>query len=334
MDWDRFKFWARRRNGTVGRAGRLGRGPVERLQAFCALQRDIAKDSFHRLRDAPLASALTILVIAIALTLPADFHALIRNAQEASAGLEATSRISLFLKPELSNDVARRLAERLRLHPKLAEAQVISKEEGLRELRAYSGFGDALEALDYNPLPAVISLKPKDGRATPDELQVLLAELSGLPEADFAQFDTEWLRKLRAMLAMADRAIVVFGLLLGLGVLFIVGNTIRLELQHRREEIAVAKLLGATDGFIIRPFLYAGFWYGLLGGSLAWVLSDLLLLILRGPALELAELYGSAYRLAFLNWAESELLIGASVVLGVAGAWAVVFYHLRKLDPD
>ncbi len=331
---DELKLRLRRRNGTQARAARFGPGPASRLQAYFALQRETGKDSFHRLWQTPLASGLTVLVIAIALTLPTGFHALIGNARQASEGLETTSRISLFLKPELSNDTARRLVDRLKKHPKIAEAEAITKEAGLKELRAYSGFGDALEALDYNPLPAVISLSPRDSMASPELLEALLAELGALPEADFVQFDTEWLRKLRALLAMAERAIAVFGVLLSLGVLFIVGNTIRLELQNRREEIAVAKLLGATDRFITRPFLYAGFWYGLFGGGLAWLQSNSLLLILRAPAAELAALYGSPYRLAFLSLAETELLIGGSVVLGIAGAWAVVFYHLRKLDPE
>lgn len=294
----------------------------------------LAKDGFHRLLEAPLASTLTVLVIAIALTLPTGFHVLVKNAQQANAGLETTSRLSLFLKPDLSNDVGRRLAEKLKKHPQIAETTLITKEAGLAELRTYSGFGDALEALDTNPLPAVIGIKPKDPAATAESMERLLAELGALPEADFVQFDTEWLRKLRALLAMAERAIAVFGVLLGLGVLFIVGNTIRLELQNRREEIAVAKLLGATDGFITRPFLYTGFWYGLLGGVLAWLLVNMLLFILRGPATQLAQLYGSPYRLSLLSFADTELLMGASVLLGIFGAWTVVYYHLRKLDPE
>jgi cell division transport system permease protein len=330
-DW--MQAW-RRRGGTVSRAGRYSPSVGDRLQSFFALQRDTARDSLRRLRETPFASGLTILVIAITLTLPADFHALVRNAQDASAGLEAASRISLFLKPELPNDAARRLAERLRLDPRIASAQVITKEAGLQELSTYSGFGAALAALNENPLPAVVSLTPRNTRAGPEALSALLAELGTLQEADYAQFDSEWLRKLRAMLAMAERAITTFGVLLSLGVLFTVGNTVRLELQSRREEIAVSKLLGATDGFIIQPFLYTGAWYGLLGGTLAWLLSNLLILILRGPALELAALYGSSYRLAFLSVGESELLLGSSVVLGIVGAWAVAFHDLRQLDPE
>lgn len=313
---------------------RVGLGFVTRLQAYFALHIETLKDSFRRLRETPLSSTLTVLVIAIALALPMSFHALIWNARQAGTALEATSQISLFLKPNLPNEVGRKMAERLKTHPQIAETGFISKEAGLQELKTYSGFGDALKALDSNPLPAVVSIKPRETLADPSALEGLLAELRKLPEADFVQFDTEWLRKLGAMLAIADRCIAVFSGLLGFGVLFVVGNTIRLELQNRREEIAVAKFMGATDRFIRRPFLYTGFWYAFLGAALAWILVNLLLLLLRGPATQLAELYGSPYRLSCLGFEETELLIGASVLLGIAGAWAVVAHHLRTLAPE
>jgi cell division transport system permease protein len=304
------------------------------MEAYFALHGETFKDSFRRLRQTPLSSTLTVLVIAIALTLPMSFHALIGNARQAVAALESTTEMSLFLKPSLPNEAGRKLAERLKSHPQIADTTLITKEDGLKDLKAYSGFGDALKFLETNPLPAVVGITPKASLTDAMALQGLLDELRQLPEADFVQFDTEWLSKLRALLAIADRCIAVFSVLLGLGVLVIVGNTIRLELQHRREEIAVAKLMGATDRFIRRPFLYSGFCYAFLGAVLAWVLVNLLLLLIRGPAVQLAELYGSPYRLAFLGLPETELLMGASVVLGIAGAWAVVAYHLRTLHPE
>jgi cell division transport system permease protein len=337
MSRQRLKLKPKSRRGNAPKPRRLVRSaprPLNRVEAYFALQVETFRDSFRRLRQTPLASTLTVLVIAIAFTLPMGFHALVKNGQIASTGLEATSQISLFLKPDLSNEAGRKVAERLKKHPQIAEAGLITKEAGLKELQTYSGFGDALNALDFNPLPPVVSIKPRESLTDPAAMDSLLAELGRLPEADFAQFDTEWLRKLHALLAIAERGIVVFSALLGFGVLFIVGNTIRLELQHRREEIVVIKLLGATDRFIRRPFLYAGFWYAFLGGCLAWLLVNLLILLLRGPATQLAELYGSPFRLSFLGLAETELLLGASVVLGISGAWAVVSYHLRRLNPE
>ena len=322
-----------RRKAAKARQRRAGTGLSNRLEAYFALQAETFTQSFNRLRQTPVASSLTILVIAIALVLPASLHALADNARKAIAGLETTSRISLFLKPELPNETGRKLADRLTRHPRIAAAELITKEAGLAELKAHSGFGDALDALDFNPLPVVIGISPRDTLTDAASLDQLLTELRRLPEADFAQFDTEWIEKLKALLAIAERLILVFGVLLGCGVLVIIGNTIRLELQNRREEIAVARLMGATDGFICRPFLYAGAWYGVLGSGLAWLLANGLILLVRGPATRLAELYGSPYRLAFLSFSASELLIGGSVLVGMCGAYGVVWYHLRKLAP-
>jgi cell division transport system permease protein len=272
------------------------------------------------------------LVIAIALALPASFHVLIRNAQQASGEFKVTHQISLFLRPDLTDEIGRKIAEKLNHRPQVKNALLLTKQAGLEELRSYSGFGDALKFLDFNPLPTVINIIPKDSVA-PEDLEKLVADLEKMGEADFVQVDSQWLHKLRAILAIADRCIRMFSVLLGLGVLFIVGNTIRLELQNRHEEIAVTKLLGATDRFIRRPFVYTGFWFGFLGGGLAWLLVNLLILILRSPAKELAELYGSPFTLSFLSFTETELLLGSSVLLGIIGASIVVSYYLRKLDP-
>lgn len=304
----------------------------DRIQAYLHLQTDSLQESFRRLWLTPIASTLTILVVAIALALPASFNALIQNARQPIEALESTSQISLFLKPELGNEPGRKLAAKLKKHPAVTGATLVTKEEGLKELAAYSGFGDALAALNNNPLPAVIIVQP----AATDAAAVarLLAELKTLPEAGQVQFDSEWLEKLQALLAIAERCAAAFSLLLGLGVLFIVGNTIRLELQSRREEIAVTKLLGATHRFIRRPFVHAAVWYALLGAALAWLLANLLILGVRTPANQLAELYGSPFRLSFLGLADTLILLASAVLLGMTGAWIVVAHFLREIDPD
>lgn len=306
---------------------------LEQARSHCFLHAHTLLASLGRMYRAPIASAMTVLVIAIALALPASFQLLVKNAHQASGNLEATNRISLFLKPELANEVGRKIAEKLAQHPKIAQARLITKEAGLKEFQEFSGFGDALQALDFNPLPAVVSITPKDSLEKPEDVEKLVAELKTIAEADIVQVDTEWMRKLHAMLAFAQRGIAVLGALLSLAVLFIVGNTIRLELQHRSEEIAVTKLMGATDRFIRRPFLYTGFWYGMLGGMVAWLLVGFLLLLLRGPVRQLAQLYGGDFELSFLSLAETGWLILFSALLGIGGAWVVVSYHLRKLEP-
>jgi cell division transport system permease protein len=306
---------------------------LERIESYLLLHAHTMVASLGRMYRKPVSTAMTVLVIAIALALPASFQILVHNAREAGGNLEATNEISVFLKPELSNEVGRKIAEKLREHPQIERVRLITKEAGLKEFQNYSGFGEALEALNFNPLPAVISIKPKDSLEHPEDAEKLLSELKKRPETDFVQLDTEWMRKLHAMLAIAQRSVGVFGALLSLAVLFIVGNTIRLELQNRQEEIAVTKLMGATNGFIRRPFLYTGLWYGLLGGVIAWLLVTFLLLLLRGPVHRLAELYGGGYELGFLSAPESFFLIALSSAMGVIGSLAVVSYHLRRLEP-
>ena len=309
-----------------------GRWFQERPGAFLRRLGKGGRASFRRLWQTPLASLLTILVLAITLALPASFHALIQNARQPLASLETTGEISLFLKPELSNEAGRKLAGRLQHNPALTRVTLVTKEEGLKELLNYSGFADALAALDSNPLPAVIIIQPAQRDAA--AMAGLLGMLKTLPEADTLQFDNEWLEKLQTLLDVASRATAAFGLLLGVGVLFIVGNTIRLELQHRRPEIAVLRLLGATPGYIRRPFLLTGGWYAVLGAALAWLLANALLLGLSLPVNQLAALYGSSFRLAFLGVTDLVLLLIFAAMLGVSGAWIVVAYGLREIAAD
>lgn len=327
-----FKRKSAKRGGLFRQPIQSTENLADRFKIHLILQSDSLRESFGRLWQTPIASALTILVVGIALALPASLHALIQNAREPLLALETTSQISLFLKPELNNAAGRKLVEQLKKNSALVGATLVTKEEGLRELTAYSGFGDALAALKSNPLPAVILVQPAMTDA--DAVARLLAELRNLPEADKVQFDSEWLEKLRALLAIAGRCAAAFSIMLGMGVLFIVGNTIRLELQHRRDEIVVTQLLGATHRFIRRPFLHSGFWYALLGAALAWLLANFLILGVRGPAMELAELYGSSFRLAFLGWSDTVLLLAIAVLLGVLGAWIVVAHFLREIEPD
>jgi cell division transport system permease protein len=304
----------------------------DRVLAYLKLQRDSLRASFGHIWETPVASLLTILVVGIALALPASFLELMQNARQPIETLQVTSEISLFLKPELPDSAGRKLAEQLAKNQAIAATRQLTKADGLRELAAYSGFGDALSALGGNPLPTVILIQPAATDA--DSVGRLLVELKQLPEADKVQFDAEWLEKLRALLAIFERIAVAFSLLLGLGVVFIVGNTIRLELNHRRDEITVAKLLGATDRFIRGPFLHSAFWFAFLGAGLAWGLANLLILTIRGPANRLAELYNSPYRLSFLGLPETLWLLAVAILLGIAGAWIVVSHTLHEIEPE
>src|SRR3972149_6612159 len=229
----------------------------------------------------PLASLLTAAVIGISLALPAGFYVILENTQRVSSGWEGSVQITAFLKMDVAEDRARELAVELEKKQDVAQVEYISRDQALAEFRQSSGFGEALDALDDNPLPSLLLVRPRPGGHPEQAAATLLDQLKALPEVENAQYDQQWVRRLNAMILIVQRIVYIMAVFLGMAVLLIIGNTIRMRFYHRRSEIEVAKLFGATDGFIQRPFLYSGFWYGLFGGVIAWALITISLLLLQ-----------------------------------------------------
>ena len=211
---------------------------------------------------------MTILVIAVTLALPAAMHLVIKNAQALSATWDNALDFSVYLKPDVTTEQATRLADIVAQRADVEKVTFVSADDALREFREQSGFGDALDYLTVNPLPHTLVVRPSPAN-TEVSMGLLNEELGNLPEADFVQVDTEWVRRFHAILDILERAVMMGAGLLGAAILVIIGNTIRLDIQNRREEIEVTKLIGASNAFVRRPFLYSGFWYGLSGGLLA-----------------------------------------------------------------
>ena len=294
----------------------------------------VALSSLGRLYRTPSASLMTITVIAIALALPTGLYLLTGNLQRLSTQWDGSTSLSLFLQRSVTVQQARALQKKLAQMPEIDELQLITPEQALAEFRELSGFGEALDVLDENPLPAVITVKPDRAHADADAAAALLEKLRALPEVDLAQLDLQWVRRFSAMVDIVRRSIGVIAALLGLAVLLIIGNTIRLEIQGRREEIEVTKLIGGTDGFIRRPFLYSGLWYGLLGAVLAAVLVEIAFLQLYNPVRELAALYQSNFSLDTLSFTDTLALLLTGAVLGLLGAWLAVGRHLADIEPS
>ncbi|MGE0080025.1 MAG: permease-like cell division protein FtsX [Thiohalomonadaceae bacterium] len=286
-----------------------------------------------QLSSRPLSTLMTAAVIGIALALPAGLHVLLGNARAVTAGWDGATQISVFLRTEVSEARGRALTDEFRARGDLADAHYVSREAALDEFRRLSGFGEALDALEENPLPAVIVLRPALAQNDAAAIGRLLAQLRARPEVERAQLDMEWVKRLYAIMDMVRRGVWVLGGLLSLAVLLVVGNTIRLAIQNRRDEIVLTKLIGGTDAFIRRPFLYAGLWYGLAGGALAILLVSASLWLLSGPAQELAALYQSTFRLRGLAPADAGAVLLAGAVLGLAGSWLAVGRHLRDIEP-
>jgi len=304
-----------------------------RFQAYWINHLQTLFASLGRLWRTPLASLMTAAVIGIALALPAGLHVVLDNAQRLSANWDGSARISVFLKNKVSDAQARRLAQKIQGHNDVAESEYISREQALDEFRSLSGFGDALKALKENPLPAVLVIRPSLAASDPARVEALVNDLQKLPEVDFAQLDMQWVRRLHAIMRIAQRGVFVLGALLALAVLLIVGNTIRLDIYNRREEIEVIKMVGGTDAFIRRPFLYGGMWYGLVGGLIAWIMVAASLWLLRDPVRGLADLYRSGYGLEMMDFTTTLILFVFSAVLGWLGSWLAVGRHLRAIEP-
>jgi cell division transport system permease protein len=289
--------------------------------------------SLGRIARAPFAAALTIAVIGLALALPVALYVIVVNVRTASAGLDETVQLSVYLEVPTSEADARKTADEIAARSGVREAELVSPDQGLAEFRTLSGMGDALQALPDNPLPWLIRVQPSRPHDTAERVEALAAELRKAEHVDAVEADTEWVRRLHAIEdALSQLALIVAGALAA-GVLAVIGNTIRLEIDARRAEIEVTKLVGGSDAFVRRPFLYSGLWHGLGGGLVAVGLIAAGLAALEPHVERLAVAYGSAFNLQALSLREWGAIVAAGATLGLVGAWIAAGYHLRRIDP-
>jgi len=308
-------------------------GFSEQSQAYLLLHAHALFSSLGRMVRNSFTSAMTIIVMAIAISLASGFYLLVVNMQQLTGGLEATNQISLFLKTSVSDNAGKQLAEEIRKNNAVEKVVLITKEQALTEFKQYSGFGDALNILENNPLPTVIQVLPSNTLNDIQAIENLMMQFNQLAKVDFAQLDMKWVQRLQSIMNIIQKAVFVLTILLGFAVVVITGNTIRLELQNRQDEVLVAKLVGATHAFIQRPFLYTGFWLGFISGLVAWVLVSLILLILQSPIEKLSILYDGSFDLSYFSFVEVLSLLSLSSILSVIGAWVVLHYQLQKIKP-
>jgi cell division transport system permease protein len=289
--------------------------------------------SLGRLARNPLASILTLGVIALALALPMSLKLFVANARLATGDFTNAVDLSVYLKPEVALAKAQQLASNARARPGVAQVELISADQALEEFRTYSGFGAALQALENNPLPHVLQVRPAPEASSAASLESLRRYFTAWPEVDLVQIDSAWVMRFNAILDVLRRVLLIAAALLSAGVLAVVGNTIRLEILNRRAEIEVTKLVGGSNGFVRRPFLYTGMLYGVGGALLAWAIVTIAVAILAQPVATLAQLYGSRYSLAALSMEDAALLLAGGAVLGWLGAWISATRHLRSIEP-
>jgi cell division transport system permease protein len=303
-------------------------------RTFLQRHAQVALESLGRLYRSRVSSLMTAAVIAIALAMPAGLYLLLDNLGRLSGSWDGQASMSVFLKNSVPAKTADALAKRVREWPEVSSVQLVTPEQALAEFSERSGFADVLEALDENPLPTVLVVLPASDYADPAAASTLRDRFSRLPETELAQLDLQWVQRLAAILDIARRGILVISCLLALAVLLMIGNTIRLEIQNRREEILVTKLIGATNGFVRRPFLYCGIWYGVLGAAIAWVLVETGFLLLSEPVANLAGLYQSDFHLETLPFQLLWVLVTGGMGLGLLGSWLAVGRHLDAIEPS
>lgn len=291
-------------------------------------------ESFVRLLSYPLASLMTVMVIAIALSLPGGLYVLLKNVQSVTDQWEQQSVITLYLFPQLEDTQALALSHRISAQADVASVEYISKEEGLRYFEQESGYEQILSSLPENPLPIVLRVIPRQevNLASLASLQALRDQLATENEVERADLDAQWLQRLANILSFGQRFVYALSTLLVVAVLLIVGNTIRMAVESRRSEILVMKLVGATDAYIRRPFLYMGFWFGVLGGFFASLCILLLSWWVSAPAERLIDLYQSGFQLQTFNADEIVLCLTISAMVGVSGAWIAVNRHIMNIE--
>jgi cell division transport system permease protein len=277
---------------------------------------------------------MTVFVLGISLALPATLHLFVKNAQQVGEQWDSASQITLFLKLSTSEKSAENFVKRIRLYPEVANVSYISANKALKEFKVLSGFGDALEYLEGNPLPATVLVTPTQRASQVQAVGELLVKLKGEREVEQGKLDLEWLTRLSAIASLIEDVVFSVALLLCLSVVLIVGNTIRLAILNQKEAIAIMKLVGATDSFIQRPFLYCGVWYGVFGGLLSWIVVGVLAQYLGNAILNLTDLYGSDFAFQSLQFSEALTLIGFAVSLGLLGSYISVRQHIKNIEPN
>lgn len=325
---------ASEQRAVTGRGARRPRSSIGKwLDGYLGHHRKVAGDSARRLLKSPGASLMTWTVMGVALALPVGLLLLLASLQNISAGWENAARVTVYLTESATLDEARKLRLDVATRTDVLDVELIDKTTALAEFRADSGLGDALDYLDDNPLPHTLLVTPALAARSENGIRNLVAALQQTSGVDQVQVDLGWLQRLNAIADVLGRSVWALALLLAVAVVLVIGNTIRLAIENRRDEIVVARLVGGTDAFVRRPFLYTGIWYGLGGGVIAFVVIELSLWWLSAPVDRLANLYNSQFELVGLSFDGVLALLAAAVLFGWLGAWLAVKRHLDAIEP-
>lgn len=305
----------------------------QRLHAWLDNHRRCCAETLLRLLATPASSLLTWLVLGIAIALPASLFVLLSNVEAASGGWGGNAKLSVYFKPKVSDESVNDLVLSLEQDRVVAAVVYLSSEQALEEFKQVSGFGDILQSLSSNPLPSLLDVQLQSSLAGVNDIEALVESLSQDDRVDSVQVDLHWVQRLQAILSLAQQAVVVLASLLAVAVLLVTGNTIRLAIESRRDEIVVIKLVGGTDAFVRRPLLYTGFWYGLGGAIVALLIVFVCTWLLSRPAAILVGLYDFSFEVVYLPIEYSAAILACGAILGLCGAWLAVGRHIAAIEP-
>ena len=307
---------------------------VDRWRSYKAHHRTTFLTTLQKMLGEPLQTTLTVVVIAIALALPSLMFLALHNVQQLSSGFGSSAQITVFAKKDINSQQIKQLGKELNDLPEVASTAFISADQALEEFKVLSGFGSALQYLDDNPLPAVFLVQPEtSGAAGLQQTQELVKAIGQLTAVEDIQVDMLWIQRLATMTEVSKKLVLAMGIALSIGVLLVIGNTIRLAIQNRREEIIVVKLVGGTDAYVRRPFLYTGLLLGLFGGILASILLLGSFLWIGQSVAALANLYQSQFQLMGPGLTGISALCSLGALIGLMGAWLAVMQNLRAIEP-
>jgi cell division transport system permease protein len=285
------------------------------------------RDSLRQLARRPFGTALTIVVMGLALALPLAFYLLLVNVQHLAMALGDSQSVNVFLKTDVAADGAEKLATTLRARADVGTVTVRTPQQGIDELAAMQGFGDAIKSLPDNPLPFVLLIEPRAG-SDRGQVEKMVAAVRAMPGVDLVQDNGQWRARLDALIAVGQRVTLLLAVLLGAAAVLVIGNTVRLDIRSRANEIIVQQLIGASAGFVRRPYLYEGAWYGLAAGLVAVLLVLLLEVALAAPVRELVASYTGRLHFGGLSWATLCVGWAIAIVLGWLGALIASSRHL------
>lgn len=320
--------------GRKSQADNMSRTPL--LAAYFTIMNILRQgvQSLGELWRTPMASLMTIAVLGLSLTLPTTLYVVVKNVQKVSSGFDNAAEISLFLKEDVDEQQAQRVIKRISLYNEVKSVSFINKTQALEEFKLASGFGEALNYLDKNPLPSVVLVTPNTGFSGPQTAQNLLAKLEKEREVDFGKLDIEWLERLNSLLSLLKESVITIGILLLSSVILIIGNTIRLSIMDKKQEIQLMKLVGATNHFIQTPFLWTGIWYGIVGGFIAFLSVLLMIFWLDSAVANVVGVYHASFTLEGLNFSEFLVLLSLAISLGLFGSYLSVKRYIDAIEPN